>query len=110
MNTLERRQIVRGQVIDMVVAKTAVTKSRRERADAAKKLRKALAASRYAKLRVEPISDPRAGSAGPLKERPATCGAVARPSASSLRRAGRRREPLLSRSAAPRARSIASCR
>ena len=48
MNTLERRQIVRGQVIDLVVAKTAVTKSRRERADAAKKLRKALAASRYA--------------------------------------------------------------
>ena len=30
MNTLERRQIARGQVIDMVVAKTAVTKSRRE--------------------------------------------------------------------------------
>ena len=40
MNTLERRQIARGQVIDMVVAKTAVTKSRREREDAAKKLRK----------------------------------------------------------------------
>ena len=35
MNTLERRQIVRGQVIDMAVAKTAVTQSRRERADAA---------------------------------------------------------------------------
>jgi hypothetical protein len=60
MNTLERRQIVRGQVIDMAVAKTAVNKSRRERADAAKKLRKALAASRYAKLRVETISYPRA--------------------------------------------------
>ena len=60
MNTLERRQIVRGQVIDMVVAKAAVTKSRRERADAAKKLRKALAASRYAKLRVDTISYPRA--------------------------------------------------
>ena len=36
MNTLERRQIVRGQVIDLM-AKTAVVKSRRERADAAKK-------------------------------------------------------------------------
>ena len=60
MNTLERRQIARGQVIDMVVAKTAVTKSRREREDAAKKLRKALAASRYAKLRVETISYARA--------------------------------------------------
>jgi hypothetical protein len=60
MNILERRQIVRGQIIDMAVAKTAVTKSRRERADAAKKLRKAFAASRYAKLRVETISYPRA--------------------------------------------------
>ena len=60
MNTLERRQIARGQVIDMVVAKTAVTQSRRERVDAAKKLRKAFAASRYAKLRVETISYPRA--------------------------------------------------
>jgi hypothetical protein len=60
MNTLERRQIVRGQVIDLAVAKTAVNKSRRERADAAKKLRKALAASRYAKLRGETITYPRA--------------------------------------------------
>lgn len=60
MNTLERRQIARGQVIDMSVAKTAINKSRRERADAAKKLRKALAASRYAKLRVDTISYPRA--------------------------------------------------
>jgi hypothetical protein len=60
MNTLERRQIVRGQVIDLAVAKTSINKSRRERADAAKKLRKALAASRYAKLRVDTISYPRA--------------------------------------------------
>lgn len=60
MNTLERRQMVRGQIVDMVVAKAAVNKSRRERADAARKLRKALAASRYAKLRVETISYPRA--------------------------------------------------
>jgi hypothetical protein len=60
MNTLERRQIARGQVIDLVVAKTAINKSRREQADAAKKLRKALAASRYAKLRVDTISYPRA--------------------------------------------------
>jgi hypothetical protein len=60
MNTLERRQIVRGQVIDLAVAKTSINKSRRERADAAKRLRKALAASRYAKLRVETISYPRA--------------------------------------------------
>jgi hypothetical protein len=60
MNTLERRQIVRGQIIDLAVAKTSINKSRRERADATKKLRKALAASRYAKLRVETISYPRA--------------------------------------------------
>jgi hypothetical protein len=60
MNTLERRQIARGQVIDLVVAKTEINKSRRERVDAAKKLRKALAASRYAKLRVDTISYPRA--------------------------------------------------
>jgi hypothetical protein len=60
MNTLERRQIVRGQVIDLMVAKTAVNKSRRERADATKKLRKALAASRYATMRVDTISYPRA--------------------------------------------------
>ena len=60
MNTLERRQIARGQVIDLVVAKAEINKSRRERADAAKKLRKALAASRYAKLRVDTISYPRA--------------------------------------------------
>jgi hypothetical protein len=60
MNTLERRRIVRGQVIDMSVAKTAITESRRERADAAKKLRKALAASRYAKLKIDTISYPRA--------------------------------------------------
>jgi hypothetical protein len=60
VNTLERRQIVRGQVIDLAVAKTAINKSRREGADAAKKLRKALAASRYAKLRVETVSYPRA--------------------------------------------------
>jgi hypothetical protein len=60
MNILERRQIVRGQVIDLMVAKTAINKSRRERADATKKLRKALAASRYAKLRVDTISYPRA--------------------------------------------------
>ena len=60
MNTLERRQIVRGQVIDLAVAKTSINKSRRERADAAKKLRKALAASHYSKLRVDTISYPRA--------------------------------------------------
>ena len=57
MNTLERRQIVRGQVIDVSVAKAAVNKSRRERAEAAKKLRKAMAASRFA-MRSSPIRFP----------------------------------------------------
>jgi hypothetical protein len=57
MNTLERRQIVRGQVIDVVVAKAAINKSRRERSEAAKKLRKAMAASRSS-LKQETISYP----------------------------------------------------
>lgn len=62
MNTLERRQIVRGHVIDVAVAKAAVNQSRRERAEAAKKLRKALAASRFAALKTETISYPRRAS------------------------------------------------
>lgn len=40
MNTLERRQIVKGQIIDIAIAKTPISKSRRQRAEAAKKLRK----------------------------------------------------------------------
>jgi hypothetical protein len=58
MNTLERRQIVKGQIIDIAIAKTPIIKSRRQRAEAAKKLRKDLAASRFAALRGE-ISYPR---------------------------------------------------
>jgi hypothetical protein len=56
MNTIERRQIVKGRVIDMAVAKAAVNESRRERAEAAKKLRKALAANRFATLKPDTIS------------------------------------------------------
>jgi hypothetical protein len=59
MNTLERRQIVRGQVIDVSVAKAAINKSRRERVEAAKKLRKAMAASHFASMQRETISYPR---------------------------------------------------
>jgi hypothetical protein len=60
MNTLERRQIVKGHVIDVVVAKAAIHKSRRERAEAAKKLRKAMAASRFvASAKADTISYPR---------------------------------------------------
>ena len=59
MNTLERRHIVRNQVIDVVVAKTGVNESRRERADAAKKLRKAMAANQFRAGKAETISYPR---------------------------------------------------
>lgn len=59
MNTLERRHIVRNQVIDVVVAKAGVNESRRERAEAAKKLRKALAASQFKTGKRETISYPR---------------------------------------------------
>lgn len=58
MNTLERRQLVKGQIIDIAIAKTPISKSRRQRAEAAKKLRKDLAASRFAALRGE-IAYPR---------------------------------------------------
>ena len=44
MNTFERRRLIKGRVIDVTVAKAGVHESRRERAEAAKKLRKALAA------------------------------------------------------------------
>ena len=47
MNTLERRKIIKNSIVDATVAKTAFNKSRRERAEAARKLSKALAASRY---------------------------------------------------------------
>jgi hypothetical protein len=59
MNTTERRQIVKGRVIDAVVAKAAVNESRRERAEAAKLLRKALAANRFATLEPDTVSYPR---------------------------------------------------
>jgi hypothetical protein len=60
MNTQERRQLVRGQVVDAAVAKAAINKSRRERAKAAKDLGKALAQSQYASRRTDSISYPQA--------------------------------------------------
>jgi hypothetical protein len=60
MNTLERRQIIRGQVIDVAIAKAAINKSRRQRADAAKSLRKQMAASRAASIQAETVSYPQA--------------------------------------------------
>jgi hypothetical protein len=58
MNTLERRQLVKARVVDVKVAKTAVNESRRERATAAKALRKALAATRYASAQRDTVSYP----------------------------------------------------
>ena len=63
MNTLDRRQIVRGHVIDVVVAKAAVHESRRQRAEATKKLRKAMAASRFKAIEADTISYPRQANA-----------------------------------------------
>jgi hypothetical protein len=60
MNTLERRQLVRGQVIDAAVAKVAINNSRRQRLEAEKALRKALAADRYKSLNSETVSYPQA--------------------------------------------------
>jgi hypothetical protein len=56
MNTLERRQLVKSRIVDVKVAKAAVNESRRERAEAAKALRKALAANRYASAKPDTIS------------------------------------------------------
>jgi ribosome recycling factor len=51
MNTFERRRLVKAQVIDVKVAKAAVSTSRRQRAEAAKALRKDMAARHFESLR-----------------------------------------------------------
>ena len=51
MNTLERRRLVKAQVIDVKVAKAAVNASKRQRAEAAKALRKDMAAQHFNQLR-----------------------------------------------------------
>lgn len=51
MNTLERRRLVRAQVIDVKVAKAAVSASKRQRAEAVKVLRKDMAAKHFNLLR-----------------------------------------------------------
>ena len=48
MNTMQRRQIAKGQVIDMSIAKAAIHRSLRQRSDAAKSLQKAMVAGRLA--------------------------------------------------------------
>ena len=51
MNTLERRRLVKAQVVDVKVAKAAVNASKRQRAEAAKVLRKDMAAQHFNQLR-----------------------------------------------------------
>jgi hypothetical protein len=51
MNTLERRRLVKAQVIDVKVAKTAVNASKLQRAEAVKVLRKRMAAEHFNQLR-----------------------------------------------------------
>jgi hypothetical protein len=60
MNTQERRQFVRAQIIDVRVAKASVNESRRERAAAAKDLRKAMKKNQFAQRELESISYPQA--------------------------------------------------
>ena len=60
MNTLERRKLARAQVIDVAVAKAAIHKSRRQRLEAEKSLKKAMIASRSAVIPSETISYPQA--------------------------------------------------
>jgi hypothetical protein len=59
MNTQERRQLVRAQIVDVSVAKAAINKSRRERAEAAKLLRKAMAKNQFAVRQIDSVSYPR---------------------------------------------------
>jgi hypothetical protein len=60
MNALERRRLVRGQIIDVTVAKAAVNKSRRQRIEAAHSLQQQMTASKAAARRPETISYPQA--------------------------------------------------
>jgi hypothetical protein len=59
MNIIERRQIIKGRVIDLAVAKAELSRSRRERAESARLLRKALASKRAASVPPETVSYPR---------------------------------------------------
>ena len=60
MNALERRRIAKSHVIDVAVAKVAINKSGRQRAEAAQKLRKEVAANHFASVvQSETISYPR---------------------------------------------------
>lgn len=60
MNTQERRRFVRGQVVDVAVAKAAINNSRRQRAAATKDLRKAMTKSQFAHRELDSVSYPQA--------------------------------------------------
>lgn len=60
MNTQERRQFVRAEIVDVAVAKAVINKSRRERAAAARDLRKAMTKSQFAHRELDSISYPQA--------------------------------------------------
>lgn len=51
MNTLERRRLVKAQVVDVKVAKASVNASKRQRAEAIKAIRKDMAAQHFHQLR-----------------------------------------------------------
>lgn len=60
MNTLERRRMIKEQLVDVSIAKAAVNQSRRQRSEAAKKLRKTMVAGHVATIiKSEVISYPR---------------------------------------------------
>ena len=59
MNNVERRQLVKARVIDVSVAKTTINESRRRRNEAAKKLRKELAALQSSHNAADVVSHPR---------------------------------------------------
>jgi len=59
MNTVKRRQFAKGQVIDISIAKAAIHKSQLQQAEAAKALRKAMAAAGYRASNGDTISYPK---------------------------------------------------
>ncbi len=61
MKTSDRRQLVKANVIDASIARVAINASRRERAIAAERLRKDLAAKNFAARSIETVSYQEAG-------------------------------------------------
>ena len=58
MNNMERRQLVKANVIDAAVARTAVNESRRHRKEAAERLRKDMAAKSFDSRSIDTVSYP----------------------------------------------------